>query len=121
MTEKTISVIIPAYNVEKYIRRCMDSLVNQTYEKLEIIVVNDSSTDRTGDIIAEYAERFPEKVFQYNQKKNAGQAAARNFGLTKATGDYIGFVDSDDFVSTDMYELLYRDCLLYTSPSPRDP
>ena len=109
MTEKTISVIIPAYNVEKYIRRCMDSLVNQTYEKLEVIVVNDSSTDRTGDIIAEYAERFPEKVFQYNQKKNAGQAAARNFGLTKATGDYIGFVDSDDFVSTDMYELLYRE------------
>lgn len=52
MTEKTISVIIPAYNVEKYIRRCMDSLVNQTYEKLEVIVVNDSSTDRTGDIIA---------------------------------------------------------------------
>ncbi len=78
MTEKTISVIIPAYNVEKYIRRCMDSLVNQTYEKLEVIVVNDSSTDRTGDIIAEYAERFPEKVFQYNQKK---MRARRRLGI----------------------------------------
>ena len=59
MTEKKISVIVPAYNVEKYIRRCLDSLVNQTYPNLEVIVVNDGSTDRTGDIIEEFAERFP--------------------------------------------------------------
>ena len=78
MTEKKISVIVPAYNVEKYIRRCLDSLVNQTYPNLEVIVVNDGSTDRTGDIIEEFAERFPEKVFPYFQQ-NQGQAKARNF------------------------------------------
>lgn len=108
MTEKKISVIVPAYNVEKYIRRCLDSLVNQTYPNLEVIVVNDGSTDRTGDIIEEFAERFPGKVFPYFQQ-NQGQAKARNFGMTKATGEYIGFVDSDDFARADMYELLYRE------------
>lgn len=108
MTEKKISVIVPAYNVEKYIRRCLDSLVNQTYPNLEIIVVNDGSTDRTGDIIEEFAERYPDKVFPYFQQ-NQGQAKARNFGMTKATGEYIGFVDSDDFACANMYELLYRE------------
>lgn len=109
MMEKKISVIIPAYNVDKYIRRCLDSLVNQTYKNLEIIIVNDASTDRTGDIIAEYAERFPDMIVSYEQKKNAGQAAARNLGIAKATGEYIGFVDSDDFVDTRMYERLYTE------------
>lgn len=107
--EKKISVIIPAYNVDKYIRRCLDSLVNQTYKNLEIIVVNDASTDRTGEIIAEYVERFPEMVFSYEQKKNAGQAAARNLGIARATGEYIGFVDSDDFVDSSMYEKMYME------------
>lgn len=108
MTGKKISVIIPAYNVEKYIRRCLDSLVGQTYENMEMIVVNDGSTDRTGELIHEYAARFPEKVFVYD-RENGGQAEARNFGLTKATGEYIGFVDSDDFVSAVMYERLYAE------------
>lgn len=108
MTWKKISVIIPAYNVEKYIRRCLDSLVNQTYENMEIIVVNDGSTDRTSEFIHEYAERFPEMVFVYD-RENGGQAEARNFGLAKATGEYIGFVDSDDFVSAVMYERLYAE------------
>lgn len=108
MTGKKISVIIPAYNVESYIRRCLDSLVNQTYENMEILVVDDGSTDRTGKIVGEYVEKYPGKVFLYS-KENEGQAEARNFALAKATGDYIGFVDSDDFVSTKMYELLYRE------------
>lgn len=108
MTGKKISVIIPAYNVEKYMRRCLDSLVNQTYENLEIIIVNDGSTDGTGKILHEYAERFPEKVSVYD-RENGGQAEARNFGLAKATGEYIGFVDSDDFVSAVMYERLYEE------------
>lgn len=108
MNGELISVIIPAYNVQKYIRRCLDSLVSQTYKDLEIIVVNDGSTDRTRAIVEEYAERYPGKVILYNQE-NQGQAQARNFGLTKATGKYIGFVDSDDFVSTKMYELMYRE------------
>ncbi len=108
MKEKLISVIVPAYNVENYIRRCLDSLVSQTYENLEIIVVNDGSTDRTGEIIEEYTERYPDKVMLYT-RENQGQAEARNFGISKASGDYIGFVDSDDFVSTKMYELMYRE------------
>lgn len=108
MNEKLISVIVPAYNVENYIRRCLDSLVSQTYENLEIIVVNDGSTDRTGEIIEEYTERYPDKVMLYT-RENQGQAEARNFGITKASGEYIGFVDSDDFVSTKMYELMYRE------------
>lgn len=108
MKEKLISVIVPAYNVEKYIRRCLDSLVSQTYENLEIIVVNDGSTDQTGEIIEEYTERYPDKVMLYT-RENQGQAEARNFGISKASGEYIGFVDSDDFVSTKMYELMYRE------------
>lgn len=108
MKGKKISVIIPAYNVEKYIRRCLDSLVSQTYENLEIIVVNDGSTDATGDILQEYAARFPGKVIPFH-RENSGQAEARNFGMTKATGEYIGFVDSDDFVSAVMYEKMYRE------------
>lgn len=108
MTGKKISVIIPAYNVENYIRRCLDSLVNQTYENIEILVVNDGSTDRTAEIVEEYADRYPGKVLLFS-KENEGQAEARNFALDQATGDYIGFVDSDDFVSTKMYELLYRE------------
>ena len=108
MNEKLISVIVPAYNVENYIRRCLDSLVSQTYENLEIIVVDDGSTDRTGEIIEEYTERYPDKVMLYT-RENQGQAEARNFGITKASGEYIGFVDSDDFVSTKMYELMYRE------------
>lgn len=108
MTEKKISIIIPVYNVEKYMRRCLDSLVNQTYKNIEIIVVNDGSTDRTADIVEEYVEQYPGKVRLFS-KQNEGQAEARNFGLTKASGEYIGFVDSDDFVSTRMYELLYQE------------
>ncbi len=108
MKEKLISVIVPAYNVENYIRRCLDSLVSQTYQNLEIIVVNDGSTDRTGEIIEEYTERYPDKVMLYT-RENQGQAEARNFGISKASGEYIGFVDSDDFVSTKMYELMYRE------------
>ncbi len=108
MTGKKISVIIPAYNVENYIRRCLDSLVNQTYENMEILVVNDGSTDKTAQIAGEYTERYPGKVFLFS-KENEGQAEARNFALARATGEYIGFVDSDDFVSTKMYELLYRE------------
>ena len=115
---KKISVIVPAYNVEKYLRRCLDSLVHQTYPNMEIIVINDGSTDGTKEIVEEFACRYEGKVFAYNQK-NAGQAAARNNGISYATGDYIGFVDSDDFVSPRMYEYLIReaeekDCDLVT-------
>lgn len=115
---KKISVIVPAYNVEKYLRRCLDSLVYQTYPHLEILVIDDGSTDGTRGIIEEYVSRFAGKVFLYAQE-NAGQAAARNNGISYATGDYIGFVDADDFVSPRMYEYLIqeaeeKDCDLVT-------
>ncbi len=106
--EKKISIVIAAYNVEGYIRRCLDSLVNQTFQNIEIIVVNDGSTDRTEEIIQEYVEQYPERVFLHT-KKNEGQGVARNTGLAIASGEYIGFVDSDDFVDSRMYELLYRE------------
>ncbi len=105
---KKISVIVPAYNVEKYLRRCLDSLVYQTYPHLEILVIDDGSTDGTRGIIEEYVSRFAGKVFLYAQE-NAGQAAARNNGISYATGDYIGFVDADDFVSPRMYEYLVQE------------
>lgn len=100
-----VSVIIPVYNVEKYIERCLDSVVNQTLEDIQIILVNDGSADRSGEICRDYAARFSNIV--YHEQKNAGSAAARNAGLNYATGEYVGFVDSDDWVEPDMFAKLY--------------
>jgi len=102
-----VSIIIPVYNVEKYITTCLNSLVNQTLKDIEIIVVNDGSPDNCQKIIDKYVKKYPDKVKSYI-KENGGQGSARNFGLTKATGEYIGYVDSDDYVCTDMYEKLYN-------------
>ena len=96
-----VSIIIPVYNVEKYIATCLDSLVNQTLKDIEVIVVNDGSPDNSQDIIDEYVKKYPKIVKSYI-KENGGQGSARNFGLKKATVEYIGYVDSDDYVSTDM-------------------
>ena len=102
-----VSVIVPVYNVENYIDRCLKSLVNQTLEDIEIIVVNDGSPDNSQKIIDKYVKRYPNKVKSYI-KENGGQGSARNFGLEKSTGEYIGYVDSDDYVEKDMYERLYN-------------
>ncbi|HHX70707.1 MAG TPA: glycosyltransferase, partial [Gallicola sp.] len=103
---KKISVIVPVYNVEKYIDRCINSLVNQTYPNLEIILVDDGSLDNSGEICDAYAKRYSNiKVIH---KDNGGQSSARNEGLRVATGEYIGFVDSDDWILPDMYEHLYK-------------
>lgn len=102
-----ISIIIPVYNVEKYIDKCLSSLVNQTLEDIEIIVVNDGSPDNSQKIIDNYVKKYPNKVKSFI-KENGGQGSARNFGLTKANGEYIGYVDSDDYVELDMYEKLYN-------------
>ena len=91
-----ISIIVPVYNVEKYLPNCLDSLVNQTYGNIEIICVNDSSPDRSGTILAEYAARHPNITILTQQ--NAGVSAARNTGVAAATGDYLMFVDGDDWV-----------------------
>jgi len=101
---KKISVIIPVYNVEKYLKRCLDSLLNQKYKNVELIVVNDGSPDNSQKIIDEYAKKDSRVVSII--KENGGQASARNLGLTKATGDYISFIDSDDYVEKDIYSSL---------------
>jgi glycosyltransferase involved in cell wall biosynthesis len=102
-----VSVIVPVYNVEKYLRRCLDSLVSQTLENLEIIIVNDGSTDGSQYIIDEYVTKYPNKLVALI-KDNGGLGEARNCGLQKARGEYIGFVDSDDWVDHKMFESMYN-------------
>ncbi|MFL9835118.1 glycosyltransferase [Chryseobacterium terrae] len=97
-----VSVIVPVYNVELYLAKCLDSLVNQCLENIEIIVVNDGSKDSSKDIIQQYSEKYPDKIKAFT-KENGGLSDARNFGIDKATGDFLGFVDSDDYVSGTMF------------------
>lgn len=104
--EELISVIIPVYNVEKYLDRCLKSVVNQTYKNLEIILVDDGSTDLSGQICDDYAAK--DKRIKVLHNENGGASVARNAALDIATGDYIGFVDSDDQIKEDMYEYLYN-------------
>ena len=100
-----ISVIIPVYNVEKYLKQCLDSVINQSYKNLEIIIVDDWSTDNSWKICDEYAEK--DKRIKLIHQKNNGLSAARNTWLKIATGEYVWYIDSDDFVELDMYEKLY--------------
>ena len=105
-SKKKVSIIIPVYGVEKYIAKCLDSLVNQTLDDIEIIVVNDGSPDNSQKIIDKYVKKYPDKVKSYI-KENGGQGSARNYGIKYATGEYVGYVDSDDYVEKDMYKKLY--------------
>ena len=102
-----ISVIVPVYNVEQYLEKCLDSLVNQTLKDIEIIVVNDGTKDNSQEIIDKYTKKYPKKVKGYI-KENGGLSSARNYGLKYAKGEYIAFVDSDDYVELDMYEKMYN-------------
>ena len=99
-----ISVIVPIYNVEKYLARCVDSIVNQTYKNLEIILVDDGSPDRCPQMCDDYAEK--DSRIKVVHKKNGGLSDARNAGMVVATGEYISFIDSDDYVSDDFFECL---------------
>lgn len=103
---KLISVIIPVYNVENYLKKCMDSVLQQTYENLEIILVDDGSTDKSGSICDEYKAKDSKVVVLH--QKNGGLSKARNTGREYAHGEYIGFVDSDDAIHPQMYELLFN-------------
>ncbi len=103
-TQALISVIIPVYNVEEYLRECVDSVINQTYENLEIILVDDGSTDSSGRICDEYAEK-DSRVSAIHQK-NGGLSVARNTGLSKSNGVYIYFLDSDDYIAENAIEVL---------------
>ena len=101
-----VSVIVPVYNVEEYLERCLDSLVNQTLKDIEIIIVNDGSTDGSKEKIQKYINTY--KNIVYLEKKNGGLSSARNYGIPYAKGEYIGFVDSDDYVELTMYEKMYN-------------
>ena len=101
-----VSIIVPVYNVEKYLSRCLDSLINQTLFDIEIIIVNDGSPDNSQDIIDKYKKK--DKRIISLIKENGGQASARNLGLNYASGEYIGYVDSDDWVRIDMFEKMYN-------------
>lgn len=107
MNECKLSIIVPVYGVEKYIDKCLNSLVKQSLKEIEIIVVNDGTKDNSQKIIDKYVKKYPDKIKSYI-KENGGQGSARNYGLKKATGEYIGYVDSDDFVEKDMYKKLYN-------------
>ena len=102
-----VSVVVPVYNTSKYLKRCLDSLVTQTLNDIEIIIVNDGSTDNSQEIIDEYVKKYPDRVFG-KKKKNGGLSDARNFGIEKSHGDYIGFIDSDDYACSEMFEMLYN-------------
>ena len=102
-----ISIVVPVYNVEKYIDRCLKSLVNQTLQDIEIIIVNDGSQDKSEEIIEKYVKENHNKI-KYYEKSNGGLSSARNYGIEYATGEYIAFLDSDDYVETNMYEEMYN-------------
>ena len=106
--EPLISIIIPIYNVQDYLSECVDSIINQTYKNLEIILVDDGSTDDSGKIADKYAKK--DKRVKVIHKTNGGQGSARNEGIKLATGDYIGFIDGDDFVDKDYYKNLIDTC-----------
>ena len=99
-----VSIIVPIYNTEKYLKACLDSIVTQTYQNLEIILIDDGSTDASGKIADDYAKK--DKRIKVIHQKNAGQSAARNEGLKEATGTYISFIDADDEVKPDFIEKL---------------
>ncbi|MBQ1991151.1 MAG: glycosyltransferase family 2 protein [Clostridia bacterium] len=111
--DKKISIIIPAYNIAPYLPRCLDSVLEQTYTNLEIIVVDDGSKDDTRAVIEEYAERDNRIVPVY--KENTGVSDTRNKGLDVATGDYIGFIDGDDYIEKNMYEVLMSNAIKYNA------
>lgn len=104
---KSISMIVPAYQAERTLARCLDSLVNQTLQDIEIIVVNDGSTDQTREILNTYVAKYSDKIIAINQE-NQGVSMARNHALSVATGEYIGFLDSDDYVELDMLNTMYQ-------------
>lgn len=108
-----LSIIIPAYNIENYIGRCLESLINQTYQSLEIIVIDDGSTDNTLSVIDEYCHK--DSRIKFIHKENEGVSLARLVGMKEAKGSYIGFVDGDDVVDQDMFEILIKNAKKYNA------
>ena len=102
-----VSIIIPVYNAEQYLSECLGNIVNQTFKDIEVILVNDASTDQSLFIMRECERQYPDKVHVIDSKDNLGAGGARNLGIEIAQGEYIGFADSDDLVDVTMYEKLY--------------
>lgn len=102
-----VSVIVPVYNSEKYLKRCIDSLINQTLTEMEFIIINDGSTDSSDSIISSYDD----KRIKYFKRDNHGIGATRNYGIEHSSGEFIGFLDSDDYVESDMFEKMYNECV----------
>lgn len=111
MEDYKVSVIVAAYNIQDYIVKCLDSIANQTYRNLEVIVVDDGSSDNTGKLADEFAEN--DNRFIVIHKENGGVSSARNRGIDAASGDFIGFVDGDDTIEVDMYEMLVNNAVKY--------
>lgn len=105
MKNPKVTVIIPAYNAEKYIEKCLDSVLVQSYQDFEILVINDGSSDGTGKILESYAKKYPEKI-RYIEQKNMGVAKTRNKAVKMAKGEFIAFIDNDDFIDRDYLEKL---------------
>lgn len=106
-----ISIIVPIYNVEKYLKKCLESIINQNYENIEIILVDDGSTDESGKIADAY-QKIDHRIKVFH-KKNGGLSDSRNFGLSKSKGKYVSFIDSDDYVAQDFIKTLYDNMLKY--------
>jgi len=102
-----ISVIVPVYNVENYIRKCLETLVGQTLEEIEIIIVNDGTKDNSMSIVKEFADKYPQKIVIL-EKENGGLSDARNYAIPHAKGEYIAFLDSDDYIEKNMYQDMYE-------------
>ena len=102
-----ISIIVPIYNAEPYLAKCIESLINQDYEALQIILVNDGSTDKSMSIAQEYAKKDT-RIEVYSQDRNQGQSIARNIGLQYAKGEFVSFVDADDYIDSDFYSYMLK-------------
>ena len=107
MSKVKLSIVVAVYNLEEYLPRCLEALVNQTLQDIEILCVDDGSTDSAPQIIDEYAKKYPQKVKAFH-KPNGGEFTTRNYGLERATGEYVTFVDTDDYVELDWAEKLYN-------------
>ncbi len=113
MSEVKVSIIVPVYNVEKYLKKCLDTVINQTLKEIEIICVNDGSTDKSRKILEKYSKKDSRIIIL--DKENGGLSSARNAGMKIAKGEFLGFVDSDDWVDVTMFEKLYENAKKYDS------
>ena len=102
-----LSIVVAIYNLDSYLNKCLDALVNQTLQEIEILCVDDGSTDKSGEIIDEYEKMYPNKIKAFHNE-NGGEFTTRSYGLSKATGEYVAFVDCDDYVRDEWAEKLYN-------------